>query len=286
MGDAGQVETYYNERVAGKLGDFTSCNPRIEAAIATIAEWAPWPPRRVLEIGCGIGATSWRMARAWPDAEVVGADISRTSIEVAQVCFKRPNLSYRAGPITADSITGPFDLVVLMDVYEHIAPAERASLHAAIKSGLAEQGRVVMTVPTPKLQAYLRANMPERLQPVDEDIGLDEIATFARETATELASFRQVGIWRYGDYGHLVFGRFAYDLVQARAPLPGGMRSKLRAAVGRDTRPGRKDYLGFDLGVPVVGSRLKRFKVPHAERAQLASAWTKARDQQAAAKSH
>ncbi|HEY1426099.1 MAG TPA: class I SAM-dependent methyltransferase [Caulobacteraceae bacterium] len=277
MDDAAKVETYYNERVAGKLGDFTACNPRIEAAVATIAEWAPWPPRRVLEIGCGVGATTWRMARAWPRAQVIGADISRTSIEVAQTCFKRRNLAYQAGLVTEASMGGPFDLVVLMDVYEHIAPADRASLHAAIKSGLAERGRVIMTVPTAKMQAFLRADMPDRLQPVDEDIGLDVIATFARETGTELASFRQVGIWRYGDYAHLVFGRLDFDLVQVRAQPPGGMRSKVKKALGLDPRPGRRDYLGFDVGVARRSRRLQRFEVSPAERARLASAWATAR---------
>lgn len=280
MNDAGNVETYYNERVAGKLGDFTGFNPRIEAAVATIAEWSPWPPRRVLEIGCGIGATSWRMARAWPSAEVVGADLSRISIEVARTCFKRPNLAYQAGLVTADSIPGPFDLLVLMDVYEHIAPADRGSLHAAIRSALSDSGRLVMTVPTPKMQAYLRAKLPDRLQPIDEDIGPDEIATFARETGTEVAYFRQVGVWRYGDYAHLVFGRFAYDLVQARASAPGGMRSKLERALGRFEVEGRKDYLGFDVGRPPDPTRLKRFEVDRAERVRVTSAWTKSHGRQ------
>ena len=277
MDDAGRVEAYYNERVAGKLRDFTNFNPRIEAAVAAIAEWAPWPPRRVLEIGCGVGATAWRMARAWPEAQVLGADISRSSIEVARTCFKRPNLAYQAGLITSESVKGPFDLVVLMDVYEHIAPADRASLHAAIRSALSDEGRVVMTVPTPRLQAYGRANTPEGMQPVDEDIGLEEIGAFARDTQTELAYFRQVGIWRYGDYAHLVFARFGYDRVQARAPLPGGLRSKLNKALGRDPREGRTHHLGFDVSAPVEPQRLARFQVGRAERARLASAWTSSR---------
>lgn len=277
MDDAVEVETYYNARVAGKLADFTACNPRIEAAVATVAEWAPASPRRVLEIGCGVGATSWRMARAWPAAQVVGADISRTSIEAARTCFKLPNLAYQAGVVSADTIAGPLDLVVLMDVYEHIAPADRASLHAAIRVALADEGRVIMTVPTPKLQSYGRANAPEAMQPVDEDIGPAEIAAFARDTGTELAYFRQVGVWRYGDYAHLVFGRFAYDPVRARAPMPGGMRSRLGKALGHDSRPGRKHYLGFDAGAPPDEQRLKRFEVSAAERARLAGAWKEPR---------
>src|ERR1700721_3000258 len=94
-----QVQDYYDARIAGKMRDFTHPNPRIEAAIALIAEWAPRSPRRILEIGCGIGATSWRMARAWRDAQVVGSDLNPRSIAVAKTCFRRPNLSYVNGPL-------------------------------------------------------------------------------------------------------------------------------------------------------------------------------------------
>src|ERR1700678_4271274 len=102
------VRTYYDERVEGKIRDFTHANPRIEAGIQLVAEWAPPDPSRILEIGCGIGATCWRMARAWPQAQVIGADISPISIEVADICFKRPNLSYRAGLINEGQLDGKF----------------------------------------------------------------------------------------------------------------------------------------------------------------------------------
>jgi len=128
------IQAYYDERIDGKIQDFTHANPRIEAAIQLVAEWAPPHPTRILEIGCGIGATSWRMARAWPQAEVIGADVSPASIEVAKTCFQRPNLSYRAALIKEGVLAGKFDLVVLMDIYEHIALEDRVPLHAAIRS--------------------------------------------------------------------------------------------------------------------------------------------------------
>src|SRR5262245_35857432 len=92
-----EVKAFYDERVEGKVLDFVNANPRIEAAIETLAEWAPPEPKRVLEIGCGIGATTWRMARAWPQAEVLGVDVSPASIQTAKTCFQRPNLSYFSG---------------------------------------------------------------------------------------------------------------------------------------------------------------------------------------------
>ena len=104
----------------------------IEAAIELIAEWARKAPRRMLEIGCGVGATSWRMARAWPDAQVVGSDISPQSVAVAADCFQRPNLTYVVGPLAEGACRTRLRPRRDDGVYEHIHPADRADLHAAI----------------------------------------------------------------------------------------------------------------------------------------------------------
>lgn len=271
------VRSYYNERVAGKLRDFTHVNPRIEAAIALLAEWASPQPRRILEIGCSVGATSWRMARAWPDAEVTGVDISPTSIEVAQSCFQLPNLSYKSGFITPDFLSGEYDLVLMMDVYEHIPASDRAMVHAAIKAHLAAECRIVITVPTPALQ-HAAIDIPGGLQPVDEDIGLDEIKAFADDTQTQLLHMRQVGIWEYSDYAHLVFGRFeelAKVALREQTPSGGGLRTRLKRLVqGVPPTTGRSDYLGFDVGRPVAPpDRLARFAVSVDERRRVAEAW-------------
>jgi SAM-dependent methyltransferase len=273
------VQAYYDERVAEKLRDFTHPLRRIEAAVETLAEWAPASPRRILEIGCGIGATSWRMARAWPQAEVIGADISPLSIEVANTCFKRPNLSYRSGPLAEAVVDVEFDLVVMMDVYEHIAPLERPGLHTALKKILSAESRLILMVPTPENQTYARLHCPEQLQPVDEDIGLSEIATLAKQTGTKLVYYREVGIWRYGDYFHLVLSKHE-TLARAALgtpPLEGiaALKQIIKRLLGRAVAPsaGRRDYLGADLLRPRPANVATRFQVSLAERRALASAW-------------
>jgi SAM-dependent methyltransferase len=281
--DLDYVKSYYDERVEGKLLDFTRPNPRIEAAIQTLAEWAPANPRRVLEIGCGIGATSWRMARAWPRAEVVGVDISPTSIEVAETCFRRPNLTYRAGLITEGVSGGKFDLILLMDVYEHIAPEDRAALHAAVKSLLSDESRLVITVPTPATQEYARVHDPSGLQPIDEDINIDDIKRMARETATELLYYRIVGVWDYGDYAHVVLGRYRrLAKVARREYSPAGIAAlklllKGWLGIGAARAVGLYDYLGLDFGRSSPGKTGDCFKVSSGERKRLESLWRRRR---------
>lgn len=270
-----EVQAYYNERVDGKLRDFTEFNPRIEAAICTLAEWAPAPPRRVLEIGCGVGATAWRMARAWPGAEVVGADISPGSIDVANACFRRPNLRYRAGVIDAAALDGEFDLVLMMDVYEHVGLRDRVALHAAIRKLLAEECRVILTVPTPALQHASRETAPGDMQPVDEDIGLPEVMALAEATATEVLLYRQVGIWSYGDYAHIVLGRQRpLADVALRQPRPSlGLRHAVATWLRGFDPPGRRDHLGDDFLRPEPRAAAAAFAVDASERRRIVADW-------------
>jgi len=272
------VQAYYDERVEGKIRDFTHANPRIEAAVQLVAEWAPPKPKRVLEIGCGIGATCWRMARAWPEAEVIGADVSLQSIEVAKTCFRRPNLSYRAG-LVKGVFAGGFDLVVLMDTYEHIALGDRTAFQATIKSLLSEEARVVITVPTPATQNDARRTNPALLQPVDEDVTPADVLTLAANTDTQLLYYREAGIWRYGDYAHIVLGRYQslVDVKLREYKLEGtaALKQHAKRLLGRPqaVSAGRRDYLGSDVLRPVPRHADDRFRVSATARKRLATSW-------------
>jgi SAM-dependent methyltransferase len=273
------VQAYYDERVDGKIRDFTQANPRIEAAIQLVAEWAPPEPKRILEIGCGIGATCWRMAGAWPEAEVIGADVSPISIEVAKTCFRRPNLSYRAGLVQEGVFVGSFDLVLLMDTYEHIARSDRPSLHRTIKSFLSNDARLIMTVPTPAVLSYLREESPSEIQPVDEDVTPQDIVELARDTETRLLYYREVGIWHYGDYAHVVIGRYpSLADVKLREYKPAGaaaLKQHAKHLLGRqrDLSAARSDYLGSDVLRPSPRRFDERFRVSANARKRLASSW-------------
>lgn len=269
------VKSYYDDRIEGKLRDFTGFNPRIEAAVRTLAEWAPRKPKRVLEIGCGIGATSWRMARAWPEAEVIGADVSPRSIEVARTCFKLPNLTYFEGFIEPGVITGKFDLIVLMDVYEHIAVQDRPVLHETIRELLADDSRVFVSVPTPAHLAYLRKNLPEEIQPVDEDVGPIEAHAIAQDTKSELLNYRQVGIWKYGDYAHFVFGRFASmsELDSRLLAGPKSLKQQLKSIVKPSEPELPSNYLGPDVHANAQLGQTGKFLVPNEERGMIADRW-------------
>src|SRR5512143_1676524 len=105
------VSTYYDANVSGKLEGFIEGNPRVERAWETIDKWAPTNPGRILEIGCGIGDISWRMARKWTRAQVIGLDISPKSIDMARKLFGSSRLSFVEGRLGAETFTDKFDLI-------------------------------------------------------------------------------------------------------------------------------------------------------------------------------
>jgi len=171
-----------------------------------------------------------------------------------------------------------------MDVYEHIALEDRASIHAAIKSLLSDESRLVITVPTPAILEHARIHDPAGLQPVDEDINIDDIKRLARETATDFLYYRKVGIWDYGDFAHLAFGRYQeLAKVALREYRPDtGRKQRLREflGLGQKQSNGRLDYLGSDVGRPVPRDMSQRFKVSAVERNRLACAWLQRSGQQ------
>jgi SAM-dependent methyltransferase len=224
-----EVKTYYDAHVAGKLNDFVEGNERVECAWTTIEHWAPTSPKRILEVGCGIGAICWRMTRRWQEAQVIGLDVSPKSLEIARKLFGSSRLSFVAGPLVKGKFAEKFDLIVLMDVYEHISVVERSALHEALYEVRNEGGRIILSFPTPRHLAWLRQHQPDQIQPVDEDINVDTIVALARDTGTEILLYQEVGVWHEGDYAHAVLGR-REEWVEATHPHPParGIKGRIR----------------------------------------------------------
>lgn len=227
--DIAQVKNYYDIKINEKIRGFVEGNPRIEGAWLTVEQWTPSNPQRILEIGCGIGDISWRMSRCWPESEVIGLDISPKSLEIARKLFGSPRLSFVEGPLTEGILDGKFDLIVLLDVYEHIAIADRPILHEALKQLLNERGRLILAFPTPRKQANLKQYHPEQIQPVDENINNVTILALADHTETEVFLYQEVDIWHEGDYAHAVLGKRTDWLPAIRNyGFKQGIRGKIR----------------------------------------------------------
>jgi SAM-dependent methyltransferase len=78
------------------------------------------PPARVLDLGCGLGASSVALARAYPRAQVLGIDLDEASVTEARALAAEAGVAERATFVVADAARvaaeGPFDLVTIFEV--------------------------------------------------------------------------------------------------------------------------------------------------------------------------
>lgn len=136
-----------------------------------------------------------------------------------------------------------------------------------------------MSVPTPLHLADLRANHPQEIQPVDEDVTPACFCGLADFIGVDLLMYRAVGIWRYGDYAHAVIGRMPeLTSVHARVSRPGG-GSALKKIV-RQLRSSSEEQgaslghvLGRDLFVPQASHGFRLKAVSQLERKRVMEAW-------------
>jgi SAM-dependent methyltransferase len=92
---------------------------------------------RLLEYGCGIGRNIPFLKQAFPDAVIVGSDISRASLEIA----KHDNIGIEF--IHEDKNTasiGQFDLIFVAGVFHHVLIKQRVAVARTLFERLSPDG--------------------------------------------------------------------------------------------------------------------------------------------------
>jgi ubiquinone/menaquinone biosynthesis C-methylase UbiE len=82
------------------------------------------PPARVLEVGVGEGEISDRLRARYPAAELVGFDLHDAALEAQWRARAQRNVV--ADAIAAPFAVGTFDLVLAVEVLEHVGDPRRA----------------------------------------------------------------------------------------------------------------------------------------------------------------
>lgn len=113
------------------------------------------PPRRLLDVGSGLGDLLEDAADRWPAAELLGLEPSAVGVRRAQA--KVPHARFVCGDVTADAEV-PDDLerwathAVCSEVLEHVD--DDVALLAAARRLMAPGGRLVVTVPGGRMSAF------------------------------------------------------------------------------------------------------------------------------------
>jgi SAM-dependent methyltransferase len=104
------------------------------------------PPPRVLDLGCGLGASSIALARAYPRATVLGVDLDDASVARAGAAAAEAGVADRVAFVVGDAARlaeeAPFDLVTIFEALHDMGDPV-AALRAA-RERLADGGNVLV----------------------------------------------------------------------------------------------------------------------------------------------
>jgi SAM-dependent methyltransferase len=104
----------------------------------------------ILDAGCGFGQYSWRMARMNQRWKIDAIDIDDEHIQDCTAFFSRAGLSertaFRTGDLTLLTAVDCYDLILSVDVMEHIEEDGRVfrNFHNALK----ENGTLIISTPS------------------------------------------------------------------------------------------------------------------------------------------
>lgn len=103
-------------------------------------------PKKILEIGCGTGETLSFLKQLCPKAQLNGIDISPLAVEYTKI--RNHFNAYQANAVKLPFKENSFDLVLFLDVLEHIKNDQKA-VNEAIRV-LKNKGWVILTCPSLK----------------------------------------------------------------------------------------------------------------------------------------
>lgn len=127
-------------------GAFKWCAPAYMRAAAHLYGWqAPAVKQaRILELGCASGGNSIPMAYLYPDAEIIGVDISAQHIEAGQGLIQRAgltNIELRLACISdIDAQWGKFDYIIAHGLWSWVPEAIQAHVMRILTENLQDDG--------------------------------------------------------------------------------------------------------------------------------------------------
>lgn len=129
---AGELPAASTVPTGNTFDKYGSSNPlvrrlmaRFEHAVAQLIERAA--PESILDVGCGEGVLTFKLAEQQEDATVVGLDLPDPTLEAHWRSKQRPNLRFLGG--TAEALPferDAFDLVTAIETLEHLPEPDRA----------------------------------------------------------------------------------------------------------------------------------------------------------------
>lgn len=216
----------------------TGVNARHRSILRWLRRFGLAEGDRVLEIGCGVGTVTELVADALgPGGHLLGVDLSPRSIAAARERLDgREGVELRAGDVLEMDLDGPFDVVVLPDVIEHIPLDLHPRLFRRVAEWVDAEGFVLLHYPNPRYLTWCRQHRPELLQVIDQPVHADGLTAAAYGAGLHLVYLETYAIWvEEGDYEVAVLRRDREEPTFTDIVEEPSLLDRLRSRLGRVT---------------------------------------------------
>ncbi len=180
-----------------------------------LGDWKTLMPAHILDAGCGRGDYTLYLARRYPGAHVVGIDVDAERIARNQAnatALGLRNVSFLVGDLVTVRFDQAFDLIVSIDVLEHVVEQEQAIRN--LSRHLAPDGKFFFHIPTIRERPVVFSNHLASFhawaaeEHLARDRRAEEFATIVEEAGFLVEEMRRT------------FGRYTGELAVSLFALP------------------------------------------------------------------
>lgn len=132
----------YNSLLRESTGFFTKSEAYFARyKVDILRREVPATAKRLLEYGCGIGRNIPFLRAAFPDATIIGSDISTASLDIARK--ENPCVDFFLEQADID-VGDPYEVIFIAGVFHHIPVRERAAVMKTLFRRLSPGGTIVI----------------------------------------------------------------------------------------------------------------------------------------------
>lgn len=204
------ARAFYDDFLESRMLDYRIYgNLRLDMAAGLIERYVT-SDSNVLDLGCGIGMATERIANAASNGHVWACDLSERNVAYAQQTVAPSNVTFFVAdvldnfPRVRQAVTAPLDLVMMVDVLEHLPLRTHSDLFHGIRGLCSERAYLILTYPSPQYQRYLKAERPQELQIIDEILELEHVLSVTESAGFHLRYYSLETVWLRNQYVHCV----------------------------------------------------------------------------------
>lgn len=111
--------------------------------LATIVDYLPPDPRRILEIGCGTGILTAMVREEYPGAEIIGIDLSPEMLKMAAAKPELEGVRFLAQDLRDAWPEGRYDAIITSLCLHHVSREDRVTVACRALRVLSPGGRFI-----------------------------------------------------------------------------------------------------------------------------------------------